>query len=97
MQAGAARRILLRRERRPVVGDRFATPPVIQLRHPARTADPSVDFDLHVFDENGNLITEDISTAPNAYCAITPRWTGPFRLVVDAARGMSGYRIVVME
>jgi hypothetical protein len=59
--------------------------------------DPSVDFDLHVFDENGNLITEDISTAADAYCAITPRWTGPFRLVVDAARGMSGYRIVVME
>jgi hypothetical protein len=58
---------------------------------------PGVDFDLQVFDENGNLITEDISAAPDAYCAITPRWTGPFRLVVESARGMSDYRIDVME
>ena len=43
------------------------------------------------------LITEDISAAPDAYCAITPRWTGPFRLVVESARGMSDYRIDVME
>jgi hypothetical protein len=59
--------------------------------------DPSVDFDLQVFDQNGILITEDISAAPDAYCAITPRWTGPFRLVVESARGASGYRIAVLE
>ena len=59
--------------------------------------DPSVDFDLHILDENGNVVTEDISTAPDAYCAITPRWTGPFRLVVDSARGLSSYQIQVMD
>lgn len=56
-----------------------------------------VDFDLRVYDENGNLITEDITTTPDAYCAITPRWTGPFRLAVTSARGLSGYRIQVQD
>lgn len=59
--------------------------------------EPGVDFDLHVYDENGNLITEDITTASDAYCAITPRWTGPFRLVVNSARGLSGYQIQVRD
>jgi hypothetical protein len=59
--------------------------------------DPTVDFDLYVYDENGNLITQDASPAANAYCAITPRWTGPFRLEVKAYRGMAGYRIQVQE
>ena len=59
--------------------------------------EPTVDFDLHVYDENGNLISQDVSTAADAYCTITPRWTGPFRLVVNSARGLSGYRIQVQE
>jgi hypothetical protein len=59
--------------------------------------EPSVDFDLHVYDENGNLIEEDISAAADAYCMITPRWTGPFRLIVNSHRGFSGYRIQVQE
>jgi hypothetical protein len=59
--------------------------------------EPSVDFGLHVYDENGNLVTQDITTSADAYCAITPRWTGPFRLVVNSARGFSGYRIQVQE
>jgi hypothetical protein len=62
-----------------------------------RPFEPGVDFDLHVYDENGNLIGEDIRTDPNAYCSISPRWTGPFRLVVNSARGTSGYRIEVQE
>jgi len=59
--------------------------------------DPGVDFDLRVYDQNGNLITQDITTAPDAYCTVTPRWTGPFRLAVTSARGVSGYRIQVQE
>ena len=59
--------------------------------------DNSVDFDLHVFDENGNLVNEDVSTSADAYCTITPRWTGPFRLLVKSHRGMSGYRIQVQD
>jgi MarR-like DNA-binding transcriptional regulator SgrR of sgrS sRNA len=58
---------------------------------------PDVDFDLRVFDENGNLITEDITTAPDAYCRVTPRWTGPFRFVVNSEHGTAGYQIRVQE
>ena len=60
-------------------------------------SEPSVDFDLYVYDENGTLVNQDDSSAANAYCAITPRWTGPFRLVVKAYRGLSAYRIQVQE
>lgn len=59
--------------------------------------DPTVDFDLHVFDENGNLISEDITGSADAFCVITPRWTGPFRLFVNSIRGASSYRILVEE
>jgi hypothetical protein len=62
--------------------------------HPS---EPGVDFDLQVFDENGNLINEDLSESADAYAAIVPRWTGPFRLVVSAARGASAYRIEVRD
>jgi len=55
-----------------------------------------VDFDLGVLDENGNLVAQDTSTAPNAVCCVTPRWTGPFRLVVKSARGLSNYQIRVV-
>jgi len=60
--------------------------------HPS---EPGVDFDLFVYDENGILVTDDISDATDAFCIVTPRWTGPFRLVVKAARGLSTFRIVV--
>jgi hypothetical protein len=56
-----------------------------------------VDFDLRIYDERDNLVNADISTSPDAYCSIVPRWTGPFRLVVNSARGMSSYRILVQE
>ena len=59
--------------------------------------DPSVDFDLHVYDENGVLVNWDESPAAGAFCAITPAWTGPFRLVVDSKRGMSPFRVEVRE
>lgn len=58
-------------------------------------SDPSVDFDLYVYDENANLITQDTTTDSNALCYVTPRWSGPFRLVVKAARGLSTYSIRV--
>ena len=59
--------------------------------------EPGVDFDLHILDENANVIDQDISPARDAYCRVTPRWTGPFRLVVNSARGTSAYRIQVQE
>jgi hypothetical protein len=58
-------------------------------------SDPSVDFDLYVYDENGGLVAQDTATDSDALCYITPRWTGPFRLVVKSARGISTYTVSV--
>jgi len=60
-----------------------------------RPDDPTVDFDLHVYDEGGHLITQDVSPSSDAFCVITPRWTGPFRLLVTSANGPSTYQIAV--
>jgi hypothetical protein len=60
-------------------------------------SEPGVDFDLRIYDENGNLIAQDIRTTADAYCALTPKWTGPFRLVVNSERGLSSFRILVQE
>ena len=57
--------------------------------------DNSVDFDLYVYDENGGLVAQDTTTDSDALCHITPRWTGPFRLIVKAARGISTYSVSV--
>ena len=61
----------------------------------AKPVDPTVDFDLYIYDERGNEVAKDDTTASDALCGITPRWTGPFRLMVKAARGASLYSIVV--
>jgi hypothetical protein len=59
--------------------------------------EPGVDFDLSVFDERGNLIAQDTDTDSDALCIVRPAWTGPFRLVVNSARGTSTYRTLVQE
>ncbi len=59
--------------------------------------DAGVDFDLSVYDERGNLVEQDVSFSPDAYCIVTPRWTGPFRLVVTAASGIGRYTLLVEE
>jgi hypothetical protein len=45
-----------------------------------RPVDSGVDFDLFIYDQNGNLVAVDQTTATDALCQITPKWTGPFRL-----------------
>lgn len=52
-----------------------------------------VDFDLNVFDENRNLVAQDVDDTSDALCFITPKWTGTFGLVVSSARGVSDYTI----
>lgn len=52
-----------------------------------------VDFDLYIYDENGNLVQQDVTTSSDALCVITPRWTGPFRMIVKSAQGFSLYNI----
>lgn len=58
-------------------------------------SEPTVDFDLYVYDENGNRVALDASTDSHAMCIVKPRWTGPFRLQVKSARGASTYAISV--
>jgi hypothetical protein len=60
-------------------------------------SDPSVDFDLYIHDENGNLVAADESLDPDAICQLTPRWTGPFLLSVRSARGAASYTISVQD
>jgi hypothetical protein len=57
--------------------------------------DTAVDFDLAILDQNGNIIDIDTRTDPSAYGQVTPKWTGPFRLVVKSAAGTSFYGIRV--
>ena len=61
-----------------------------------RPSEKSVDFDLHIYDQNGNLVAWDESTAADAYGVVTPIITGPFRIVVNAAEGMSTYQVEVV-
>jgi hypothetical protein len=59
--------------------------------------EPGVDFDLSIFDEGGNLVAQDTDIDSDALCVVRPVWTGPFRLVVNSARGTSTYRTLVQE
>jgi hypothetical protein len=54
-----------------------------------------VDFDLRIYDENGNLVQWDESPASDAVCYVTPRWNGQFRIFVSCAAGASNYGILV--
>src|SRR5574342_516801 len=55
----------------------------------------AVDFDLQVYDENANLVEWDEDPASEAFCIITPKWTGPFKIVVICAAGESGYTVLI--
>ena len=61
--------------------------------HPS---EKNVDFDLHIYDQNGNLVAWDESTAADAYGVVTPVITGPFRIVVNAVEGMATYQVEVV-
>lgn len=55
------------------------------------------DLDLQLFDENGNLIDEDLLRDDYPVVSVTPRWTGRFRIKVIMAEcsvNPCGYTIV---
>jgi hypothetical protein len=60
-------------------------------------SEPGVDFDLHVYDQNGNLVAWDETPAADAHGAVTPIITGPFRITVNSVSGMAAYRVDVMS
>lgn len=46
------------------------------------SGDGDTDLDLYVYDENGNLITQDIDLTDQCVVAFTPRWTGYFTIKI---------------
>jgi hypothetical protein len=44
---------------------------------------PNAKLNLYVYDENGGLICVAHRAGSNQYCSWIPRWTGPFRIVID--------------
>ncbi len=48
------------------------------------------DYDLYVYDQNGNAIVSDSSYASSCYVNFCPRWTGPFIIVVKNRSRFSG-------
>jgi hypothetical protein len=57
--------------------------------------DKNVDFDLHIYDQNGILVSWDETPAADAYGAVTPIITGPFRIVVNAVKGTAAYQVEI--
>ena len=56
--------------------------------------DGDTDLDLFIYDENGNLICEDIGFTDRAYCNWTPRWEGLFEIVIENLGGVyNEYRL----
>jgi hypothetical protein len=55
------------------------------------------DFDLYLYDENDSLIDVDDNPDSDALCTVTPRWTGPFKIVVECHSGRSDYVILVEQ
>lgn len=60
-----------------------------------KTEKISADFDVYVMDENKNVVSKDESSAHDARCTITPRWTGEFFIVVRSAKGYSRYQLYI--
>ena len=56
--------------------------------------DGDTDLDLYIYDENGNLICEDLGFTDRAYCSWTPRWDGLFEIHVENLGGVyNEYRL----
>ena len=52
------------------------------------------DFDLYIYDENGNLIAFDESYSSSAYASFVPRWTGVFKILVkNRSRSYGSYKM----
>ena len=44
--------------------------------------DGDTDLDLRIFDENGNVVCEDLDFTDRTYCNWRPRWRGSFRIEI---------------
>jgi len=53
----------------------------------------NADFDILVFDENENLVAKSVGATSGETVTITPRWTGPFFIVVMSYEGHGSYTV----
>lgn len=59
------------------------------------SGDGDTDLDLYVYDENGNLITNDIDYTDQCVCTFQPRWTGMFVIkIVNRGRVYNHYGLL---
>jgi len=63
----------------------------------ALTGPWSADFDLAVYDENGNLVAKDTDSSSDGTVYITPRWTGPFYIKVVSYRGSGVFTVRIYK
>ena len=57
--------------------------------------DPTVAFDVNVFDENSNNVSTSAVYGAHIGCQVKPRWTGLFTVIVTCVRGYSSYSLVI--
>ncbi|QDX26210.1 hypothetical protein FPZ54_09380 [Sphingomonas suaedae] len=50
--------------------------------------DSATPVDLKIYDENGNLVCQDMSHNVTLYCRVNPIWTGPFSMKAINHGGM---------
>ncbi|MEM8739500.1 MAG: hypothetical protein AAGG38_13635 [Planctomycetota bacterium] len=66
-----------------------------QLAKVAVIGDGDTDIDLYIYDQNNNLIRQDIDYTDRCYVQWTPKWTGNYRIRV-ANRGRVYNRVVIL-
>ncbi|MDM8559963.1 CAP domain-containing protein [Candidatus Parabeggiatoa sp. HSG14] len=54
------------------------------------------DFNLYIYDPNGNEIAQDSSPDASAHCVFTTTSSGPYRIKLDRARGVGGFGIKIV-
>lgn len=62
--------------------------------HPEQS---DADFDLHIYDQNGNLVSWDEDSSSDAEGVVRPAWSGPFRIVVSSANRASRYAVALYQ
>ena len=56
--------------------------------------DPTVIYDLDLFDENGHMVATSPVEGPIAMCQVTPAWTGSFVVRVTGRRGTGMFSLI---
>ncbi len=55
------------------------------------------DFNLYIYDPNGNEIVQDSSPEPNAHCVFTTTSSGSYQIKLDRVRGVGGFGIKIVQ